>query len=318
MKPLISIVTPVYNSFHLMERYFDTLEKQGTSNFEVIIVDDCSKDESYKCLKKKIKDLSFVCHLYKTKENVGPGVARNLGVSKCCGKYITFVDSDDYIADNFVEKICEVIESRDVDSLVFDYYKRNENNVTARNTILGLDEGNLNIEDAVALSSGSTWCKVYKIDILKRNNVYFPDLMRGEDLAFNKVALSKCKNIFYLKDYLYYYCENKKSIMHDFNTLNISDNKGAFKYIEDNLKMEDALEMIFVREYLYLITQIMILKKYRNNDIKKFINECFEKFPNWYINKYIKNQPKYLQVMLVCIKHRILFPLRLIFKLKSR
>lgn len=316
MKPLISIITPVHNSFHLMLRYFDSLSKQGVNNFEVIIVDDCSKDDSYKKLKNRIKKCNFKCYLYKTAKNIGPGAARNLGISNSNGKYITFIDSDDYVADNFIESITKIIDNN-FDAVIFDYYKTNGKNNIACNTVLSLNSGVISISDAVALSSGSTWCKVYKADILKNNKIYFPDLMRGEDLAFNKVALSKCKNIYYLKTNIYYYYENKQSIMHNFETLDISDNIKAYEHIENNLNLEIPLEMIFIREYLYLITQIMILKKYKTCEIKKFINDCFYKFPKWYQNEYIKKQPKYLQIILIFIRYKIIFPIRLIFKLKK-
>lgn len=315
MKPFISIVTPVYNSFELMEKYFDSLEKQDADNFEVIIVDDCSTDDSYKKLKKKIKQCDFDCYLYKTQKNSGPGVARNLGIFNSSGRYITFVDSDDYIENNFIKEITFLVS--DYDAIVVDYYKTNGLKCTPCNTILSLSSGIVNVSDAVALSSGSTWCKIYRADILKNNEIKFPNLMRGEDLVFNKVALSKCKNIFYLKKNLYYYYENQSSIMHNFDTLDILDNKKAYKYIENNLSLDDSLEMIFIREYLYLITQIMILKKYKTCEIKDFISSCFHKFPNWYKNKYIQKQPKYLQIILFFIKHKIIFPIRLIFQLKK-
>ena len=316
MKPLISIITPVYNSFHLMPRYFDSLLKQNFNNFEVIIVDDCSTDGSYNKLKEKIKQCDFDCFLYKTGKNSGPGAARNLGISNSRGKYITFIDSDDYVADNFIESIAKIIDNN-FDAVIFDYYKTNGKNNIACNTVLSLNAGVISVSDAVALSSGSTWCKVYKTEILKDNKIYFPDLMRGEDLVFNKVALSKCKNIYYLKKNIYYYYENTQSIMHNFETLDISDNVKAYEYIENNLNLEIPLEMIFIREYLYLITQIMILKKYKTCEIKKFINDCFYKFPKWYHNEYIKKQPKYLRVILIFIRYKIIFPIRLIFKLKK-
>ncbi len=317
MKPLISIVTPVYNSFHLMERFFESLEKQKNDKFEVIIVDDCSIDGSYEQLEERIKQNSFPCHLYRATNNGGPGAARNLGLSKSSGKYVTFVDSDDFVTDDYVESIVEMIDKYNPDAILFDYYKTNGTHEISCNTVLINKEEFLDIEDAVALSTGSTWCKVYKKEVLKNHNITFPNLMRSEDLAFNKVALSVCQNIFYLKKNLYYYYENNQSIMHNFKTLDISNNKLAFQYIEDHLKLHDALEMIFIREYLYLITQIMILKNYRSKDIKAFIQECEEKFPHWYTNKYIKNQPKYLQVMLFLIRHKIVFPLKMIFQLKK-
>lgn len=315
MKPLISIVTPVYNSFDLMGRYLNSLKNQQSDNFEVIIVDDHSSDGSY----KKLKDYKFPfkCYLFQTKKNSGPGVARNLGLAKCSGEYVTFVDSDDYVDKSFIEVLTKTIKENDVDAIVFDYYKTDGNNNVSSDTILLSNEGYADVNDVVALSTGSTWCKVYKTAILKKNKIAFPNLMRSEDLAFNKVALSKCSKIFYLKKNLYYYFENTSSIMHNPSTLDINNNKKAFQYIEENIKMSDALEMIFIRECLYLITQIMILKKEKTKSIKAFILECETKYPNWYNNKYIKMQPRYLQIILLFIKCHFIFPIRIIFKLKK-
>ena len=75
--------------------------------------------------------------------------------------------------------------------------------------------------------------------------------------------------------------------------------------------------MIFIREYLYYVVQIYILKKYSNKKIKSFIKESTSLYPNWKKNKYIKYQPLYLKICLKFIDFKIIFPLRLIFKLKK-
>lgn len=315
MKPLFSIVIPIYNSYNLVDRCLNSLEGQSDKDFEVIFVDDCSTDGSYQKLKDKLKKYSFTYKVIKNKKNSGPGATRNNGINKCSGEYIIFVDSDDYLENNLIENMKKILKEKNTDIIIYDYFiTYKENN--KRCYSLPFENGFVKKMDALALSNGMCWGKVYKKSIIIDNNIQFPNLMRSEDLAFVKVYLSKCKKVYYDKNVYYYYIQHKKSIMHNHNTLNINNNIVAFNYIKDNAENNADIEMIFIREYLYLIVQNMILTKEKNKNIKKFIKESSEKYPNWYNNEYIKYQPKYLKILLFFIKIRFILPLRIIFKLK--
>ena len=106
--------------------------------------------------------------------------------------------------------------------------------------------------------------------------------------------------------------------MHTMSTMNISNNIKAFEYIRKNTENNEAIEMIFIREYLYLIVQIMILKNNSTKEIKKFISQCNNEYNKWYKNKYIKFQPTYMRLILILIRRRIILPIRIIFKLKNQ
>ena len=137
-------------------------------------------------------------------------------------------------------------------------------------------------------------------------------------LVFKPLIFASVASLFCIViEYLYYYIENKQSIMHTMSTMNISNNIKAFEYIRKNTENNEAIEMIFIREYLYLIVQIMILKNNSTKEIKKFISQCYNEYNKWYKNKYIKFQPTYMRLILILIRSRIILPIRIIFKLKN-
>ncbi len=108
-RPIVSVVIPTYNRAHLLPRALDSLLKQTLQDFEVIVVNDASTDETANILKeyqKKSKKIKVVTH----KENKGVSISRNDGNKKAKGKYITILDSDDYAMPNFLEKTVSFME----------------------------------------------------------------------------------------------------------------------------------------------------------------------------------------------------------------
>ncbi|PWX16163.1 hypothetical protein CYK66_10230 [Clostridium perfringens] len=100
-----SIITPMYNSFNYMKRFFESFENQTMKNFEIIIIDDCSSDGSYQKLLEFIKTIKLNIKVLKTSKNSGPGNARNMGIKAAKGEWITFVDNDDWVDKCLLEKV---------------------------------------------------------------------------------------------------------------------------------------------------------------------------------------------------------------------
>lgn len=304
-----SIIIPFYNSYDKMENLLYSLDNQTYDDFEAIFIDDCSTDDSFIKLSKDLKNRKFNYKLIQNKKNSGPGYSRNNGISNSNGKYILFVDSDDWIENNTLSEIDKYI--LDYDCLIFDF-KIIDKNINERKSI-NLSNGKISTKDAVALTNGSTWCKVYKSKIIK-NKIEFPNIMRSEDLAFNKTAISKCKNIYYLNQSLYNYYINNDSIMHDSSTLDINNNKEALNYISKNVKgFKEEIEITYIREYLYLIVQIMIIQGKSRKEIISFIDEFNSSHNGWTKNEYIKLLPKHIQICLKIISRKKIGLLRIIF-----
>lgn len=101
-KPIVSIITPLYNCSKYFEETFKSVVNQTFSNFEWLIIDDCSSDDSYELAKTLCKNDSRF-HVYQTPKNGGTSVARNIGLKNAKGRYITFLDSDDLLDPNYLE-----------------------------------------------------------------------------------------------------------------------------------------------------------------------------------------------------------------------
>jgi len=127
MNALVSIITPTFNSANFIAETIQSVQKQTYQNWEMILVDDCSSDETEDILKAIIlKDTRI--QFYKLNQNSGPAVARNIGIEKAKGDYLTFLDADDIWFPNFIEKSIKTIIETKI-SFVFSSYKRSNENL---------------------------------------------------------------------------------------------------------------------------------------------------------------------------------------------
>ena len=118
----ISVIVPMYNSFRRMKKNLEVLSEQKDAEIELILVDDCSTDDSYAQALDYAAGSSFPFILIKNEKNSGPGVSRNNGLIHATGDYLIFVDSDDYFSENFTKELAPLLE-KDIDCVVFDYVK---------------------------------------------------------------------------------------------------------------------------------------------------------------------------------------------------
>lgn len=181
---LISIVVPAYNVSDYLKRCLDTLVAQTYKNYEVIIVDDGSTDETGEIADQYAKKYSQITCIHK--ENAGLGKARNTGIKLAKGDYITFVDSDDFVETNFLEKSIKYIQKLDCDTVITSYYriyktrsvliKRNSNlqciykKEIHRNLIPRLLGSLPDKNDTFAMSA---WGIIYDLGIIKKYNISF-------------------------------------------------------------------------------------------------------------------------------------------------
>lgn len=182
----LSIITPYYDCLEYTKKLRDVLEPQLKEDVEWIIVDDG-------CNEKELDDFNaIVIHL---KENSGcAGIPRNIGLGLALGEYITFIDADDLVSHDFVEKILNKIENEDFDYCLMSWYS---------------DDFKIDVKNGRPEWNCSVWGIVYKDTLIRDKR--FNDCRIGEDYIFNKEVLSgKCA---FIEDFLYYYRKNEKGIM---------------------------------------------------------------------------------------------------------
>lgn len=200
-RPLISIIIPVYNAEKTIGRAINSILTQTSLNFELLLINDGSIDDSLSVMKEFVNKDSRVKVF--SKINSGVSNSRNYGIQHAMGKYITFLDADDYYVDKGLEMIMSEINDK-TQLAIFGYNLEYENK--SSNCIPSIDqcqtfseEENFR-ESAVALIENeiinAPWNKVYLSSYLKSQNILFtPDLEIGEDLKFNLSVIKDVKHV---------------------------------------------------------------------------------------------------------------------------
>lgn len=200
----VSIIIPFYNSQQYLKRCIDSVIKQTYANLEIILVDNNSTDTSLD-----------ICMEYKNDKRIkilrefSPGVsnARNLGLDEAAGDYIAFVDSDDYVQEDFIEQLIKGFNIEDCDISIMPVYKKNKNEIFL--------DSNQCIETLLKNNNiaGFVWNKLFKRDILKKHKIYFNiDVHMCEDLLFCIQYIKNIKKAVIICENLYNYEKNENSV----------------------------------------------------------------------------------------------------------
>lgn len=204
--PLVSIIIPVYNAGKYLFDCLNSVIAQSYKNIEIIIINDGSTDDSGKVSKE-------FCQIDKRirlidQDNNGAAKSRNLGIKESCGKYIVFVDADDVIESQYVEKLVSSIIKYDVDISICGFV---HGGISNKIVTIKKDKVGVLYDDYAELPTNTVClqgpvCKCYKADIIKRYNIKFPEDVRyGEDQQFNLEYYSYATKYIFLKDVLYKY-----------------------------------------------------------------------------------------------------------------
>ena len=231
-KPLVSVVIPVYNVHNYVRQCLDTIFNQTYRNLEIILVDDGSTDES-----GSICD-SYAMHDARTQvlhtENRGLASARNLGLKKAKGEYLSFVDSDDWIELNTIETLVNtaILENADivVAARYFEYMGKTDSPKKRDNKTLVFRGSEILDAYAQGMFGDVVWNKLYHMDCL--SGVQFPDGHNYEDVAVMpkvmKALADQEGKVALLSEALFHFRMRRSSISHTRSCRNIIDSWNAY------------------------------------------------------------------------------------------
>lgn len=291
MKNKISIITPIYNSEKTIEKCVKSQINQTYDNIEIILVDDGSKDNSGDICDKycNMDNRIQVIH----KKNEGVAEARNVGLSKATGKWILFVDSDDYLENNACENLIKITGLDDDIDIIIGTSNLVKNGYKVKNTVAKHNySGIINEDDKKNLIKnifvnkneefsyvGTPWAKLYNAEFLKKNEVKFKrGLQLGEDMNFNFEAFFKASKIYFYKEPIYNYAIDVNSISNKFLKDMIEQFDLMFKEFEKKSFINE-----YKNEYYYLVMRQ--LKKLEKNYFFNQNNKESEKIKK---KKYIE------------------------------
>ena len=211
MKPLISVIVPVYRVENVLARCLDSLCRQSLQNIEVLLIDDASPDCCGEiCEKYARNDSRF--KVFHHNKNRGLSAARNTGIAHVSADYLMFVDSDDYVHEDFCKLPFDCAIQYGVDIVMF---------CRQRIEMLGLitsllskkekiDTGFKTKYEALDISGGGVWSKLYRKSLFE--SIKFPEGFFYEDIGVMHRIILQADSFYYIDKVLYYYCYRKGSI----------------------------------------------------------------------------------------------------------
>lgn len=253
MEEKISIVIPVYNVEKYIEKCINSIKNQTYKNFEAIIVDDGSQDESINIAKKLATgDDRFVFY---TKENGGLSSARNFGIEKVTSDYITFIDSDDFITEDYLEYLYSLIKKYNVKLSIcslYNYFEKSGKTLALGNG----EEGSLTAPEAIEkmcyhdMVDTCAYAKIYHKSLF--DNIRFPEGKLFEDIGTTYKLFLESGNIAYGFNEKYHYVIRENSIV----TSGYNERKLDLLEMTDNLKKDllpqfESLSKAINRRMLY-------------------------------------------------------------------
>lgn len=288
--PLFSIIVPVYNTSAYLEQCLDSILNQSYSNYEVIIINDGSTDNSEELIKPFLAESKSFKYL--KQENKGLSAARNFGIEHAEGDYLLFLDSDDWYEQNLLDTLQELVSINPYAFVLWDYFKAYANKhikvkLAPRYGHFNSKETKQFLLDLVCPCSGNmahpeklnkyvtVWNKLYKTSIVKINDIRFVDtkIIGTEDTLFN-IQYLKFVNEMYVvnKPLIYYRKDNQNSLTSKYKEGAFDKVKNQLKYIRQNLPDYHGVDKRYTTRVSFSLLPI-------------FINECYTSNPKPYFER---------------------------------
>lgn len=276
----VTVIIPVYNVQDYLEECLKSVLNQTYKNIEIILIDNSSTDNSgnicdqYAKLYNEIK----VFHI----DSKGVSNARNYGIKNATGEFLIFIDSDDFIEKNSIEKMIKDIE--DFQMCIYGYWEKFKN-CDIKHEITKLNK-NIDYKKAISMSferkyyGGYIWNKIFLTKIVRDNNIQFEnDIYMCEDLLFIIKYMTKCTKIKLLSDCFYFYRIRKSSMVWNKNDVKFESIFKAYAKIYNILKIEKIpMENYNCALLINIFHHKKLFNNYKkNNNIKINYNKIYYK-----------------------------------------
>lgn len=313
----ISVIIPCYNAATFIAKCLDALANQTYRDFDVIIIDDCSTDETVSIVEKYSMNSAYTITLLRNEVNSGPAFSRNKGVNYATSEFVAFCDSDDWYAEDFLEKMLQRLEETNSDISFCGYnVVDSKGNVESRYM-----QGKCfteNIKEALSFDIDSLCMLVVKREIIK--DCPFPNIRNGEDMAVIPILLCQCKRFCVLNDCLYFYFTRSTSASNMVAMSVVDSFEKSFKFVKKHL-MNDyytECEYIGMKNWLYAGIITLFTFSFDTKKARQIVEEFEDSFPNWKHNVGIKKLPLYKRIVLILCQHRLFALIRIVALIRAK
>ena len=200
--PLVSIIVPMYNTAGCIARCVKSICAQTYKSIEILLLNDGSTDDTLAVCRALAASDHRIALVDKT--NTGAADTRNQGIALAHGKYIQFVDSDDWLAPDFTEKLVSAAEAHTADLVIAPFWM----------VYTGQEYAKHLIQKPNTFYYGSPCNKFYRRDLLRKHSLHFRKELFAEDQLFNTEYLRYVRTAVSIPDIGYYYLQNSQSVSH--------------------------------------------------------------------------------------------------------
>ena len=287
--PKVSVIIPIFNVEKYLKKCLDSVINQTFKDIEIICVNDGSTDNSLKILEEYSKLDNRIKII--NKSNGGSSSARNAGLTIANAEYCYFIDSDDWLELNTLEKLYNIMISNDVDSVI-----HGANNILGDKSYVGTDMDMQDWFESFTKSNGIydvptsiradicsvIWNKLYKMEIINKYNCRFANGLIQEDELFLWTYMIHCRNYYYLNEKLYNYFRHSDSLMGTRNNshriLDILDIQVELYKLLEQYKNINDYKSYLTQDYFYNTIGLFPIMP------QKYRKEAFCKVKDYYNN----------------------------------
>lgn len=321
-RPLISVIVPAYNAESTIERCVDSILNQTFQDLELIVVDDGSTDDTGYILEHYMAMDARLTVI--TQKNAGVSAARNAGISRATGKWVTFADADDYLELNCLESVLLNDDIDRYDLVFWNYYMVKPSKKEAPITFQQ-SKGEYKKEEVLPYvldnmgkqGLSSTYCRLFKNELIQNNNLHFQEgVVSNEDRIFMVDYLVHTKCNLGMKKHLYNRTLNANSAMHRWHKNAKEEYILAANLLRERLMCYGIWDICQKAFYIWILQEIITqyLKTYichpqntagrknRKRELHVFINE--EIVAKALMQIKFCNLPIKSRIKLIAIKHK--------------
>ena len=281
-----SIIIPCYNVEHTITHALDSLVAQTFEQWEVICIDDCSKDNTVSVIQHYIEShKKLKITLLQNEVNMGPGASRNNGLKIAAGEFYCFLDADDYFDASTFTVLNKTISETDADIVFYGF-----NQIIGKTVRKRPMTPRNGIWDYMALVGGSFWMGVWRRSLW--TDIMIPSISNAEDIAVIPVLISRAKKIVSIDDLLYNYVYSNMSVSSRHNPQVSYNFVTSFHYTIQNidvLRFHDPVEFHGIKTIIYGATLNALKTGMSKSEIYGLWSEFEQSFPHWIDNKYLQS-----------------------------
>ena len=315
----IGVIIPNYNSGLYIKKCLNSLLEQEYKVNEIIIVDDCSTDESPRIIKEYTKKNKNII-LLENKENMGVSYSRNIGIKNSKSEYIMFCDSDDWYEKQATKKMMDKIKKEKSDFVLAGYYITYKDGKKIEVKYNNLNNIEITKEVSISYLPITSSSKLIKRSIFLEHNIQYPvGIKNCEELSVIPVAGFYAKKVVYINECLYNYFQRENSASnHKLEDLSFYDI--TYEKFKNSLPQEyqKSINIRMVEHLLYSKTYSLIKEKYSKNEVMKNINKCKKYLQGQDINLILTQFPIRKQIFIKCALAKLIFPLKLYVVLQQK